>query len=189
MATTKKKKKKPATRTSPTHHKAPTKAKKKKRKPKTGLSEMISHEGLKKTGKAFGMGFIGGGISGGIDLLLPEDVNPFLRFGAHALGATLVGAAFDKPAIASGMGGAYGHTIVTELGNKMLSEMEPEEYADEDVLDEYPDALDENGTPMFLADDGEFYYMEEFSLSDQYSLSESFQSQGMYPQYVNASMY
>ena len=189
MAVTKKKKKKAPAHKAVTHSKAPAKAKKKKRKPKTGLAEMISHEGLKKTGKAYGAGFIGGSISGGIDLLLPEDTNPFLRFGAHALGATLVGAAFDKPMISAGMGGAYAHGIVTDLGKKMMSEMEPEEYADDDSLEEYPDALDENGTPMFLADDGEFYYMEEFELSEQYQLSESFQSREMYPRYVNSANY
>jgi len=191
--------KKPVTRKKPSHTKAKATKKKKRRKPKMGLSEAFSHQGLKKSAKAAGGGFLGGAGFAVVDTLLDqamEDgaVRELTRFGTAAVLSIISGAVLDAPNIAAGVGGAYGQRIVQQVAGKMLSEMENEDYADEDSLEEYPDALDENGTPMYLADDGGFYYLEEFELADgsggqPYALAESFQANDMYPRYVNSAAY
>jgi hypothetical protein len=164
---------------------------------------MISHEGFKKTGKAYLGGLTGGVIASGIDALLPKDSSVLWRVGANGLVALVAGAGLDMPSIASGLGGATGYQLGEKLKQKLLSEMEEEEMANEDSLSEYPDALDENGQPMYLADDsyverglaepGEFYYLEELEemelAEEQYALAESFQANDMYPAYVNSSMF
>lgn len=173
-----------------------------KRRRKGMLSEMISHEGFKKTGKAYIGGLAGGVIASGIDAILPKDSSVLWRVGANGLVALVAGAGLDMPSIASGLGGATGYQLGQTLTNKLLSEMEEEEMADDDALSDYPDALDENGNPMYLADDSyvdrgladpnEFYYLEELEemeLADQYYLAESFQANDMYPAYVNSSMF
>ncbi len=184
-----------------TAKKTTTKRKGKRRK-KSMMSEMISHEGLKKTGKAYIGGLAGGVIASTIDALLPANSSVLWRVGANGLVALVVGAGFDMPSISSGLGGVTGYQLGEKLKAKLLSEMEEEEMADDDALSDYPDALDENGNPMYLADDsyvdrgladaGEFYYLEELEemeLADQYYLAESFQANDMYPAYVNSSQF
>jgi len=169
---------------------------KKARRRKRGfMGEIVSHEGLKKTGKAFGSGMFGGGLFAIADGFIGDDGSELLRFGAAAGIALVAGAAMDKPGVAAGVGGAYGYRMGEVIGKKVfgLGEMEDVDYADDDALEQYPDALDEDGNPMMLADDGEFYYMEEmgdaYSLSanSPYALAETFQDRDMYPRYVNAS--
>ncbi len=158
----------------------------KRRSRKKGLSEIISHEGLKKAGKAGLKGLMGGGIVYGIDTLVGKD-NHTMRIGANLLGALILGAGFDQPEIASGMLGALTYDLANEA--HPVSEMNDHDYADEDTLEENPDALDEAGNPMYLAEDGNFYYLNDFELAEDgnYYLSETMQA-NLYPGYVNPNM-
>jgi len=168
---------------------------KKARRRKRGfMGEIVSHEGIKKTAKAFSGGMLGGGLFSVADGFIGDDGSELFRFGAAAGIALIAGAALDKPGIAAGAGGAYGYRMGQVIGKKVfgLGEMEDVDYADDDSLEEYPDALDEDGNPMMLADDGEFYYMEEMGdamnlSASPYALAESFQDRDMYPRYVNSS--
>jgi len=158
-----------------------------RRRKKGMLSELVSHEGLKKAGKSAAGGGIGGVISGIIGLVAGD--KPGLKLALNLGGALVMGAAFDMPNVSAGMAGAVSHDLTTKLGSKLLGEMEREEFADEDSLDEYPDALDENGTGMYLAEDGNFYYLEDFELADDgnYYLSETMQAE-LYPSYIQTAL-
>lgn len=198
------KKKRKRTTPAKKHTGAKTKhtTRKKKRK-KPFLSEMISHEGLKKTGKSYFGGLVGGGVASAIESLMPANTHVGWKVLANGVVALVAGAGFDMPSVSAGMGGATGYQLGQTLTKKLLSEMEEEEMADDDSLSDYPDAMDENGNPMYLADDsyidrgladsGEFYYLEELEemeLADnQFALAESFQGKEMYPRYVNSSMF
>jgi hypothetical protein len=128
-------------------------------------------------------GLVGGGISYGLNRVVPGE-SPLVH-GLVQLGASfLAGAVMKAPNLGAGIAGAYGYQLAERLAGKAMGEdMDSADYADEDSLSQYPDALDENGTPMFLAEDGNFYYLEEFELA------ESFQDADMYPRYVNSSNY
>lgn len=147
------------------------------------LSEMFSPQAATQTGRAVLSGIAGGMLSKGIDRLLP--VENQLTKGLIQLGASFVmGAVLKVPNLGAGIAGAYGAGLAERLFSpRPMGEMENEEYADPDALSAYPDALDDNGRPMYLAENGEFYYLEEFELA------ETFQSPEMYPRYVNSSDY
>lgn len=199
MATKKRSTRKSTRRRKPRHisagHRSAPKRRTKRRRKKSMLSEMVSHQGIKRAAKSSGGGLIGGVAFGVVDSLLGEGANELVRFGSAAAIAFVSGAALDTPNIAAGAAGAYGYSVQQRLTKAVLGEMENEDYADEDSLEEYPDAMDENGTPMYLADDGNFYYLEEFDLSEdqpagnRFALAESFQANDMYPQYVNSASY
>jgi hypothetical protein len=179
-----------------------------KRRKKAFLSEMISHQGLKKTGGSYLGGMLGGGIAATIDGLMGDKVHIGWKVLANAGVALVAGAGFDMPSISAGMGGATGYQLGAKLRTKMLSEMEEDQFADQDSLSDYPDAISENGEPLYLAGDGEFYTMGEleemdengelsdnyqlangYQLADNYQLAETFQGNDMYPAYVNSSMF
>ena len=202
MARRRKKRTSSAKRTSSTR-KTRTKRRGRRRK-KSMLSEIVSPEGFKRTGKSYLGGLVGGVGAAGIDALLPANSSVMWRVAANG-GVALVAGAMGWDSVAAGMGGATGYQLGQKLTQKLLSEMEEEEMADDDVLSDYPDALDEAGNPMFLAEDeyverglaaaGEFYYLEELEemeeayLADSYYLSESFQANDMYPAYINSAMF
>lgn len=156
-----------------------------RRRRRGGLSEIFTHAGFKESGlgnlKALG----GGGIAYGIDYMGMKDASPLMR------GLVQVGAAFVLDAglgmkdVARGMSGAYGYTLLNDLTGGLSEDMDDTDYADEDALCEYPDALDENDNPMFLAEDGELYYLDEFELAEDGTmyLAESGIAR-MYPDYV-----
>lgn len=152
---------------------------------KSGLSEIFTPNTFKDGGKAFLNGSLGGGIGFVVDLLVPEG-KPGLRFLGHAATSLVLGGAFNLPMMGAGVAGAYANSLANELYANTLSEMENINYANKNSMDKYPDALDENGNPMYLAEDGNFYYLEEFSLAEDgnYYLSQDMQAK-LYPGYVN----
>jgi len=157
-----------------------------KRRSKKGfMSEMISHQGLKNAGMSSLSGGIGGLGSLAIDRFVGD--KPGLRLISHLALALVVGAGFDKPNISAGVMGAY---VKEAVGGALgLSEMDNTDYADPDAIDAYPDALDEDGNAMYLADDGNFYYLEEFDLAEDgnYYLAQTMQAE-LYPGYVNPQL-
>jgi hypothetical protein len=138
---------------------------------------------MREAGKGLLSGGAGGGIAFLADMLVGTE-KPGLRALANLGSAVLFAGAFKMPNTGAGIAGAYAKSLFEGLYNKALSEMENEDYANEDALDQYPDALDENGTPMYLAEDGNFYYLDEFELADDgnYYLSETGQAP-LYPSY------
>lgn len=159
-----------------------------RRKTSRGLSELFSPASFKEGGRSALSGALGGGISFLVDMLVPQG-KPGLRAIAQLGAGIVLAGGFQMPNAGAGLVGAYTSKLAEGLYNKTLSEMEGEEYADEDALDQYPDALDESGTPMYLADNGNFYYLEEFDLSEDgnYYLSETMQS-NLYPGYINPQL-
>ena len=151
---------------------------------KKGLSEIFTQNTFKEGGKGMFSGAMGGGASYLIDLLVGKQ-NHGWRAAAQLTGAIVVGGGFGMPATGAGIAGAYAYNLIEELKGGM-SDMEPNEYANQNAMDKYPDAMDEDGNAMFLADDGNFYYMEEFALHEdgQYYLREDMQA-NLYPGYVN----
>jgi hypothetical protein len=190
MATTKKKSSAPKKRRKPLGART-TKRRKKTRSGKNFLGEMFKPEAFKEAGKNGFNGLLGGGLGKIVDSLLPADTNDFMRFLIHGGGIVVMGASFKMPKMATGWAGGLGWDTMGKLQTKLLSEMENADFANKDSMEETPDALDENGTPMYLAEDGNFYYMEEFELGEdgEMYLSASFQANDMYPQYINSSRY
>lgn len=138
---------------------------------------MFSPATAMSSGKAILSGMVGGAGSRMISKLIPEENT--LTQGLVQLGASfMVASVLKMPNVGAGMAGAYGAKLVDKLTGTMS---ENADYSEADGLDQYPDALDENGTPMFLSEDGNFYYLEEMELA------ESFQDKNMYPRYVNSS--
>lgn len=152
---------------------------------KRGLSEIFSGNSFMEAGKANLSGLAGGGISYFIDKMGLADANSLVRGLVHLGGAMVVSGGFKYHNIAAGMSGGYGYTLMSELSGG-LSEMEDTEYVDQDELSEYPDALDENNNPLFLAEDGELYYLEEYELADDGGmyLADGTGMARMYPDYV-----
>lgn len=159
-----------------------------RRKKKTGLSEIFTHQTFKNAGMSSGSGAMGGLVSYGLDRVLP-DGKPGLRAIVQLGSAFLLAGGLDKPYMGAGLMGAYSNNLANEFTSKSMSEMENTDYADDDSLDKYPDALDEDGNAMYLADDGNFYYLDEFELADdgEFQLSQTMQAE-LYPGYVNPNM-
>lgn len=159
-----------------------------RRKKARGLSEIFSPASFKDGGRASLSGALGGGIGFLADMLVPEG-KPGLRAIVHIGASILLAGGFGMPNAGAGLAGAYVNNVAKDMYNKTLSEMDREEYADPDALDQYPDALDENGEAMYLAEDGNFYYLEEFDLAEDgnYYLSETMQA-NLYPGYINPQL-
>jgi len=152
---------------------------------KKGLSEIFSPSTFKEGGKGMLSGSLGGGISFVVDMLVPKE-KPGLRAISQLGAAILLGGGFNLPNVGAGVAGAYSNNLINQLYTKSLSEMENNDYADPNALDAFPDALDEDGNAMYLAEDGNFYYLEEFSLAEDgtYYLNEDMQA-NLYPGYIN----
>lgn len=150
------------------------------RRRKGFLSEAFTPATAMQSARGTFSGLLGGGISYGLNRIIPGE-SPLVHGLANLGSAFLASAVMKAPSLGAGIAGAYGYQLAERLAGKAMSE--DADYADEDSLSEYPDALDEDGTPMFLAEDGNFYYLEEFELA------ESFQDEQMYPRYVNSAQY
>ena len=100
-------------------------------------------------------GFVGGYASGFInDMIQPASkTSEFFINAGMAVAAVYAG----MPNVAAGVSGAYAE----RLRARAHSMSEEYEWANQDTLEEMPVFLDEAGNEMVLADDGNFYYMDE----------------------------
>lgn len=143
------------------------------------LSETFSTQSVKNTGKS-----IFGGATGGVlaNIINRFEMGGLMRAGVN-LGASFVaGAAFDMPNVAAGISGAYAMLLTQQIADGTLKE--EYDYADPNVLSEYPQYMDEDGNGMYLADDGNLYYLEEGS-EGAYALADG----GIYANYINPANY
>ena len=146
------------------------------------LSEMFTPATAMQSGKAVISGMVGGMASRVIGKVIPGE--NALTSALVNLGASFISSAVLKmPNLGAGIAGAYGAQLFDKLTGGMGEDSEETDYASVNGLDKYPDALDENGNPLFLSEDGNFYYLEEMELA------EAFQDRDMYPRYVNASQF
>lgn len=191
MATTAKKKAPAKKRRKTLGAKVKTKKRKTTRKKKGFLGEFFSPAGIKEAGKSSVSGFFGGGLGKVVDAIIPADTNEFVKLLIHGTGVVALGAGLGMPKMAAGWAGGYGWATAEKLEKRLLAEMDDTNYAEDDVLEDCPDGMDENGNAMYLAEDGNFYYLEDFELADDGNmyLAASFQSNDMYPQYVNSSQF
>lgn len=162
-----------------------------RRSRKRGLSEAFSPA----TATASAKTMLGGAIGGfGYGLLKPAienaSDNTLVKNGIFLGASFLASAVLKMDNVSSGIAGAWGYDLSRQMQG--LSEMN--EYTDGDVLDE-PEYLDEAGNPMFLADDGNFYYLDEMNedeMLDDDDLADGpvfLADAGFYPEYVNVSNY
>lgn len=160
---------------------------------KMGLSEAFNPASATHTGK----GMLKGAIVGyGI-----RSVEPLLetmpKWGQHA---TMLGASFIAGTVLKMDG--VSNSIATIWGYKLANDMQgmndDGDWADANSLEEEEEYMDEAGNPMYLADDGNFYYLDEMDEDDddmldeddmmgevQYLADESLP----YPQYANVDNY
>jgi hypothetical protein len=89
-----------------------------------------------------------------------SNMQPFARGGIFLGASFLVASVLKMPNVASGIAGAYG--LMLQKKTMGLSEDDMFNRFDYvDNLEEEAEYLDEGGNPMFLAEDGQFYYLEE----------------------------
>lgn len=142
---------------------------------KSGLSEMFNQGNVMEAGKSMLSGAAGGTISWGIDRMLAEDTSPAIKAAAHLGGALVVAGAFGMQKTAAAMVGCFVKDLLTQ-NITMNEDFEDAEYTDGNVLSEYPDALDEAGNPMFLAEDGNLYYPSQLMppMEENYQLAANY---------------
>lgn len=147
----------------------------KRRKRKKGfMSEVFTPNNAMEAGKSTLSGGIGGGGSYMIDAMGAGEIKNELGRGAIHLGLSfIVGAVLGMKNVGAGMSGAWMYSTIERLrGQAMHEDFDGAEFTDEEILNKYPDGMDENGTPMYLADDGKMYYLEELSaMADEYNLA------------------
>jgi len=162
-----------------------------RRRRKTGLSEMFSPATATHSAKNMVGGAIGGFGYGMLKPALDTSIENKFAKGAIVLGASFAASAVLKmDAVSSGIAGAWGYDLSRQMQG--LGEMDETEFADDDALNEEPEYLDENGNPMFLAEDGNFYYLEEMEEdTEEQEMGEPMYlaDAGFYPEYVNTSNY
>lgn len=140
-----------------------------------GLGDVFTPGGAKQGLKAIATGALGGGLALGADLVTGKSE---LGKAALTIVPAFAAAAMGYEKLGSGMMGGYVYGALQRLGREsgMLSDdFRPADYADDDTMSETPDALTEDGVPLFLAEDGNFYLSDEFRKTDDgtYVLSDS----------------
>jgi len=127
------------------------------------LSELMNPATATQSAKAVFSGAVGGFAAGYLDEPT-QTMQPIVR-GAVFLGASFLASSILKmPNVGSGIAGAYGLLLNRKMQG-LADDFEQTDYAEE-TLNASPEFLDENGKEMFLADDGEFYYLEEFETDE-----------------------
>jgi len=160
----------------------PSRRKRKSSSRKHGLSEAFTAQGAKHGMRTTVGGGIGGAVAYGLDAVGVRKLPMLGRIGVF-LGASFVTSAMmGMDNVAAGIAGAGGYAVLQgTIGG--MSEMEAHPYTKQGVLNEYPDAMDEAGNPMYLSEDGTFYYLED---GGEMNLAASMQAD-LYPNYVNSS--
>ena len=164
-----------------------------RRSRKRGLSEAFSPATATASAKNMLMGAVGGT---GYALIKPAvesaTDNKIVKHGILLGASFLTSAVLKMDGISAGIAGAWAADTSKEVLG--LADMNDTDFADDDVLDE-PEYLDEMGNPMYLAEDGQFYYMDEMNeddMMDEDDLSAApvyLADGGFYPEYVNTSNY
>jgi len=161
------------------------------RKKRGGLSEAFSPATATATAKTMGGAALGGFGYGFVKPAIESATENKLYQNGILLGLSFLSSAVLKmDAVSAGIAGAWGYDMSRNMQG--LAEMQDHEYSSTDLMDE-PEYLDEMGEPMYLAADGNFYYMDEMQemqeddddLSEPVYLADS----NFYPEYVNTSNY
>ncbi|HLF52331.1 hypothetical protein [Flavobacterium sp.] len=159
------------------------------------LSEMFSPATAQQTGKAMLSGAIAGYGVASIEPML-QGLPKWAKHATLLGGSFLTGTVLKMPNMSVGIASAWGYSFAKD----MQAMGEDGDWADEDAMDEEPEYLDEAGNPMFLAADGNFYYLDEddemseddefMDEDDEDEMSEEFLADdSIYPAYVNTSRY
>jgi hypothetical protein len=124
------------------------------------LSEIMNPQTATESAKSVLSGTIGGFAAGMLDEPTSQ-MQPFARGGIFLGASFLVASVLKMPNVASGIAGAYG--LMLQKKTMGLSEDEDmfNRFDYVDNLEEEAEYLDESGNPMYLAEDGQFYYLEE----------------------------
>jgi len=136
------------------------KSKKRRRSRGRGLSELFGGgTSAMMAGRHTLSGTAGGFLAGLLNDVLPDKTNFFWRSVANLVPAYLVSGTLKMPNTGAGMAGAFGVIAYQKLRSGNLQE--EYDYANPDVLSEYPMFADAQGNPMALAEDGNLYYLDE----------------------------
>lgn len=155
------------------------------RRRRSGMSEAFTGNNLHKSAKETVAGLMGGAIA----VLINKFPMPPLLRGAVNIGASFVTSSLmDAPNMGAGIAGAYGMLLTQQLTGGGLQENYP--YANPDVLqNNYPQFADAGGNPMYLANDGNLYYLDE-NVDPQAELREPmYLADNIYPNYTNPADY
>lgn len=141
-----------------------------RRSRRKGMSEVFTSGGVKKGAKSTLIGIGGGVVAKGIDLVSDNEIvkgglSLVIAFAASAMGAEHFGA---------GLAGGWAFGATDRLEKKFMSDFNNANYTDEDALNDYPDALSDDGIPLYLGDDGYYYFSDDFHKNDDgtYTLSD-----------------
>jgi hypothetical protein len=175
------------------------------------LSELSSGENIQaylKDGVSAG---IGGFLAGEMEPMV-ANYTPFQQ-ALVFLGVSYLASSAGYKNISMGVAGAYGLKMSRQRRG-LSDDMEDNTFINDEDLEDEADAMDEMGNPMYLADDGEYYYahelqdddMEDDDMEDNYRMSNSYNmsddedmsanllaanllADGLYPDYINTSNY
>ncbi len=139
-----------------------------KRSRKSGLAEAFSPASAKSAGMDMVKGSLGGlataVIEKGMSSMVTGDKAKLYVTGAVVVGSFIAHAVLKQPQIASGMMGAQAY-----VWSKSIPGLNDDAYfADEDVLADQPDFMDEDGTPYYLNENGELVTMADDSMNEDY---------------------
>lgn len=158
-----------------------------------GLSELFTPQTAMESGRTTISGLLGGGIAGVLNDILPDNSRFGWRLGYNLLSSFIMTSILRAPKMGAGMAGAAGLILYQKMREGNLQEgndQEEYDYANPNVLSEYPLFADEDGNPMMLADDGEMYYLDEAYVNPAMELSQSFMDENeIYPAYTNVANY
>lgn len=146
---------------------AAKKAVRKRRRVKKGgqLSEMLSPERAKMSASALISGAVGGAAINAASVLIPKKWGNGARVVTNLSLSFITGVVLNMPNVSAGMAGA---TAFEMLNKKFLGEseedmetMEETDFVNEDLLEEMPLYLDENGTELMEDDGGNLVSLAE----------------------------
>ncbi len=129
-----------------------------RRRKKSGLSEMFTPASATAAAKDMIGGFAGGGALAVLDSIAGKANLPKIAEYGIGIGASFVAHSVLKmPNVACGITGALGYKLAKEI--PMLNE--DARFADDNVLADEPMFMSEDGTPMYMDENGELYSIEE----------------------------
>lgn len=163
------------------------------RSSKMGLSEAFNPASATHTGKSMLKSAVVGYGMRSVEPLLDTMSKP-LQHGVILGASFIAGTVLKMDSISNSIATIWGY----KLANDMQGMNDDGDWANEDSMDEDAEYMDEAGNPMYLADDGQFYYLDEGDDDDDDSMDEDemmgevqyLASNGIpYPGYANVSDY